>query len=54
MVDVVTRARGPYSLALTARHAGDATRRFRDGVLDALLPVGDRVERAAAQQRSDG
>src|SRR6476646_1522702 len=54
MVDVVTRARGPYSLALTARHAGDATRRFRDGVLDALLPVEDRVERATAQQRSDG
>jgi 3-methyladenine DNA glycosylase/8-oxoguanine DNA glycosylase len=54
MVDVVTRARGPYSLALTARHAGDATRRFRDGVLDALLRVGGRVERAAAQQRSDG
>ena len=54
MVDVVTRARGPYSLALTARHAGDATRRFRDGVLDALLSVEDRVERATAQQRSDG
>jgi 3-methyladenine DNA glycosylase/8-oxoguanine DNA glycosylase len=54
MVDVVTRARGPYSLALTARHAGDATRRVRDGVLDALLPVEDRVERASAQQRSDG
>jgi 3-methyladenine DNA glycosylase/8-oxoguanine DNA glycosylase len=54
MVDVVTRARGPYSLNLTARHAGDATRTFRDGVLDALLTVDDRVERAAAQQRHDG
>ncbi len=57
MVEVVTRARGPYSLALTARHAGDATRRFRDGVLDALLPIGERgerVERAAAQQLPDG
>jgi 3-methyladenine DNA glycosylase/8-oxoguanine DNA glycosylase len=54
MVDVVVRARGPYSLALTARHASDATRLFRDDVLDALLPVGDRVERAAAQQRADG
>src|SRR5262245_302014 len=54
MVDVVTRARGPYSLALTARHAGDATRRFRDGVLEALLPVAERVERAAAEQRPDG
>src|SRR5262245_12742462 len=57
MVEVVTRARGPYSLSLSARHAGDATRRFRDGVLDALVTVGDagdRVERAAAQQLSDG
>jgi 3-methyladenine DNA glycosylase/8-oxoguanine DNA glycosylase len=54
MVEVVTRARGPYSLALTARHAGDATRRFRDGVLDALLPVGEGVERAAAGQYPDG
>jgi 3-methyladenine DNA glycosylase/8-oxoguanine DNA glycosylase len=54
MVDVVTRARGPYSLALTARHASDATRLFRDGVLDALLPVDGRVERAAARQFPDG
>jgi len=57
MVEVVTRARGPYSLALTARHAGDATRRFRDGVLDAVVPVGEaggRVERAAARQLPDG
>jgi 3-methyladenine DNA glycosylase/8-oxoguanine DNA glycosylase len=57
MVEVVTRARGPYSLALTARHSGDATRRFRDGVLDALLTVGkrvERVERAAATQCPDG
>jgi len=54
MVDVTTRARGPYSLALTARHASDATRLFRDGVLEALLPVAEGVERAAAQQRPDG
>jgi 3-methyladenine DNA glycosylase/8-oxoguanine DNA glycosylase len=54
MVEVVTRARGPYSLALTARHAGDATRRFCDGVLDALLPVGERVERGGAKQYPDG
>jgi len=54
MIDVVTRARGPYSLALTARHAGDATRVFRDGVLEALLPVGGSVERAAARQFPDG
>ena len=54
MDDVVARPRGPYSLALTARHAGDATRRFRDGIFDALLQVGDGVERGAARQPPDG
>jgi len=54
MVDVVVRPRGPYSLALTARHASDATRLFRDGVLEALLPAGDRVEHTAARQFPDG
>ena len=54
MDDVVARPRGPYSLALTARHAGDATRRFRDGIFDALLQVGDGVERGAARQHPDG
>ena len=54
MVDVVVRPRGPYSLALTARHAGDATRRFRDGIFDGLVQVGDRVERGAARQHPDG
>lgn len=43
------RPRGPYSLALTARRSGDASRRFRDGVLDALVP-----ERARARQLPDG
>lgn len=54
MVDVVVRPRGPYSLALTARHGSDATRVVRDGVLEALVPAGDRVERAAARQFPDG
>jgi 3-methyladenine DNA glycosylase/8-oxoguanine DNA glycosylase len=54
MIDVVVRPSGPYSLALTARHAGDATRVFRDGVLDALLQVDGRVERGAARQHPDG
>jgi DNA-3-methyladenine glycosylase II len=49
LIDVVARPRGPYSLALTARFAGDATRRFRDGRLVALLP-----ERAEAWQLPDG
>ena len=43
------RPRGPYSLALTARLASDASRRWRDGVLEALVP-----ERALARQRPDG
>ena len=54
MVEDVARPSGPYSLALTARHASDATRTFRDGVLEALVPVGDRAERAAARQLPDG
>jgi 3-methyladenine DNA glycosylase/8-oxoguanine DNA glycosylase len=54
MVEVVLRPRGPFSLALTARHASDATRLFRDGVLDALLPVAGGAERAAARQLPDG
>jgi 3-methyladenine DNA glycosylase/8-oxoguanine DNA glycosylase len=54
MVDVVVRPRGPYSLALTARHAGDATRRFRDGVFEGLFQVDDRVERGGARQHPDG
>jgi 3-methyladenine DNA glycosylase/8-oxoguanine DNA glycosylase len=54
MLDVVVRPRGPYSLALTARRSGDATRRFRDGVLDALVPVASGAERAAAAQLPDG
>jgi AraC family transcriptional regulator, regulatory protein of adaptative response / DNA-3-methyladenine glycosylase II len=48
------RPSGPYSLLLTARRAGDATRRFRDGVLTATLETGDGVERAQAWQRLDG
>jgi 3-methyladenine DNA glycosylase/8-oxoguanine DNA glycosylase len=44
------RPRGPYSLALSARLAGDATRRFRDGVLTAMLPAGPGL----AWQRPDG
>ncbi len=50
MVVADARPRGPYSLALSARLAGDATRTFRDGVLDAELPSG----RAVARQRPDG
>ena len=48
------RPRGPYSLALTARRAGDATRSFRDGVLDAAIPTSAGLERVRAWQRPDG
>jgi DNA-3-methyladenine glycosylase II len=48
------RPRGPYSLALTARRAGDATRSFRDGLLDAAVPTSTGVERARAWQHPDG
>jgi hypothetical protein len=50
MVAAELRPRGPYSLALSARHAGDATRTFRDSVLTAALPAG----RGVAWQRPDG
>jgi 3-methyladenine DNA glycosylase/8-oxoguanine DNA glycosylase len=50
MVVADVRSRGPYSLELSARLAGDATRTFRDGILDAELPAG----RAVAWQRPDG
>jgi DNA-3-methyladenine glycosylase II len=49
LIDELARPSGPYSLALTARHAGDATRRFWDGRFEALLPG-----RAEAWQLPDG
>jgi 3-methyladenine DNA glycosylase/8-oxoguanine DNA glycosylase len=50
MVAADLRPRGPYSLALSARGASDATRTFRDGILNAVVPVG----RGVAWQRPDG
>lgn len=47
------RPRGPYSLALTARRCGDATRQFVDGRLTAVLRVDGRLERVRAWQRAD-
>lgn len=44
------RPAGPYSLALTARARSDATRRWRDGVLRAVV----RGEQATAAQLVDG
>jgi 3-methyladenine DNA glycosylase/8-oxoguanine DNA glycosylase len=48
--ELVVRPRGPYSLALSARLAGDATRTFRDGVLRANLGCGEGL----AWQSPDG
>jgi 3-methyladenine DNA glycosylase/8-oxoguanine DNA glycosylase len=50
MVATDLRPRGPYSLALSARGASDASRRFRDGILNAVVPAG----RGVAWQRPDG
>src|SRR5690242_13896496 len=40
MAEIVVRPRGPYSLALSARLAGDATKRVQDGVLTACCAGG--------------
>jgi 3-methyladenine DNA glycosylase/8-oxoguanine DNA glycosylase len=54
--EAVVRPAGPYSLALCTRHASDATRSVRDGVLGTTVLVdgGRRVELARAFQRHDG
>lgn len=54
MVEALVRPRGPYSLSLTARRAGDATRLLRDGVLAAIVPGERGPERALARQYPDG
>ena len=53
-VSASLRPRGPYSLALTARLAGDASRIWTGEVLEALLPVSGGTERVRARQRPDG
>jgi 3-methyladenine DNA glycosylase/8-oxoguanine DNA glycosylase len=50
----VVRPAGPFSLALSTKHASDATRYLRDGTLTTTLRVGDRVEVASARQNVDG
>jgi 3-methyladenine DNA glycosylase/8-oxoguanine DNA glycosylase len=52
--EIAVSPRGPYSLALSARLAGDATRRYRDGVVTALLSIGGRLELTHARQAPDG
>jgi 3-methyladenine DNA glycosylase/8-oxoguanine DNA glycosylase len=53
-VELAARPRGPYSLALSARLASDATRTFRDGLLTQVLAVEGRAEVARAWQSPDG
>jgi 3-methyladenine DNA glycosylase/8-oxoguanine DNA glycosylase len=53
-IEASLRPRGPYNLALTARAASDATRVFRDGVLDAVVPGAGGPERVRAWQTPDG
>ena len=50
MVELDVRPRGPYSLALSGRFAGDPTRRMREGVVTARCGGGV----ARAWQSPDG
>jgi DNA-3-methyladenine glycosylase II len=50
----VVRPTGPYTFALCAKHASDATRHLRDGTLTTTLRVDDRVEVGSARQTVDG
>ncbi|MBD0338373.1 MAG: hypothetical protein ICV67_03700 [Thermoleophilia bacterium] len=50
MLETELRPRGPYSLALTVRWYGDATRMVREGLVTAAVPGGV----AQAWQRPDG
>jgi len=52
--ELAVTPRGPYSLALSARTATDATRTFRDGLLTQVLAVDGRVETARAWQSPGG
>ena len=51
MLEALEQPTGPFSLRLSARLAGDATRTFREGTLTAVLPGGELVR---ARQRPDG
>jgi 3-methyladenine DNA glycosylase/8-oxoguanine DNA glycosylase len=54
VVEAIVRPAGAYLLSLSARHAGDATRTFRDGIFTATLEVDGRLEHAFARQFPDG
>ncbi len=50
----VVRPAGPFSLALSTKHASDATRSLRDGTLTTAMRVGERTEVGSARQTVDG
>ena len=50
----VVRPAGPYTLSLCSKHASDATRQLRDGVLTTTMRIGERVELGSAAQTVDG
>jgi 3-methyladenine DNA glycosylase/8-oxoguanine DNA glycosylase len=54
VIDAELRPRGPYSLRLSARHGGDATRKFTNGVYTATIGVEERLESVSAWQLPDG
>jgi DNA-3-methyladenine glycosylase II len=53
-VALAVKPRGPYSLALSARFASDATRTFREGRFTALFDVDGQPELTRAWQTPDG
>ena len=53
-IETTITPRAPYSLALSARHGGDPTRRLRDGVLTLALEAGGGPGLARVRQRPDG
>jgi len=53
VIEAELRARGPYSLRVSARH-GDATRTIFDGVYTTAIACEDELERVLAWQRPDG
>jgi 3-methyladenine DNA glycosylase/8-oxoguanine DNA glycosylase len=54
VIEAQFRPRGPFSLRLSGRLRSDATRTVRDGLARCTLTLDDRIEPAAAWQRSDG
>ncbi len=53
-LETAIRPRGPYSLELSARRAGDRTRVFRDGLLTCVLEAGGDPALARVWQLRDG